>query len=134
MSYDYIVFESYYKHGETMTNIYDSLYDFFEKELYYNMENCLCKIKDHNESENERSKKSASYYYNKYKYLLSRRPYGEKIDKIRYFTLLTEEIESDEDKLFEEVIDMNEYIIDIHWSIRGIVKVKKDSYSISYKW
>jgi hypothetical protein len=145
MTYDYIVFNSYYKHGETMTNVYDSFYKFFEKTLHNNMIDFLLEVQDQldeeeseDESEEEESKnydidddddlKKYIIYYNKYKKLL---PEGRNEDKMKYFKLLTEEIESDEDKLFKEILVMNEYIKDSEWSIRSIIKVKKDSYKLT---
>lgn len=133
MTYDYIVFNSYYKHGDTMTNVYDSFYKFFEKTLHDNMIDFLLKVQDQLDDEddgNYRDNDVKRYiiYYDKYKELL---PEGRNEDKMKYFKLLTEEIESDKDDLFKEVLVMNEYIRDNGWSIRTIIKVKKDSYKLT---
>ncbi len=133
MTYDYIVFNSYYKHGETMTNVYDSFYKFFEKTLHDNMIDFLLKVQDQLDGEddgNYRDNDVKRYiiYYDKYKELL---PEGRNEDKMKYFKLLTEEIEPDKDDLFKEVLVMNEYIRNNGWSIRSIIKVKKDSYILT---
>jgi len=146
MSYDYISFESYYKHGETLTKVHNSFYDFFIKTLHGNIISFLMKILENEEikkedeeegyivEENEEEKEKSRInkeYYNKYKDLYIRDSYkrSNSDTQLEYFKILTEKIEPNEEKCFQEIIVMNELIQYSEWSIRSIIKVKKDSYS-----
>ncbi len=146
---NYIVFSSYYKHGETSTKIYQSLYEIFDKFLYVNICECIEQIIYENEpdsdSDDDSDNESVKVYdedsekaeieynllYKKYKNIYERRYHEvEKNKKEEYFKILTENIESNEEILLNEIIRMNEKLYSDNWSIRTIIKVKKENYSI----
>jgi hypothetical protein len=149
---NYIVFSSYYKHGETSTEIYQSLLEMFDKFLYINICECLEQIilenipdsESENESDDDSDNESVKIYdedyenakieynmlYNKYKNMYERQYRSiEKNKKQDYFKILTENIETNEEILLNDIIKMNHNLFTNNWSIRTIIKVKKNYYT-----
>ena len=143
---NYIVFSSYYKHGETSTEIYQSLLEMFDKFLYINICECLEQIimentsdsesdnesddDSDNDEDNENSKIENNILYKKYNKIYDKRYRSiEKNKKQDNFKILTENIETDEEILLNDIIKMNHNLFTNNWSIRTIIKVKKDYYT-----
>ncbi len=138
---NYIIFSSYYKHGETNTvvaksfkecfgAVVESVYDFMQNQYELWDEYEEYKIEEDMEEHANRVWNEIKDYescFNKYKVLFETERNASNKDKL--FEIFTEKIEVTEEQFFADVIHMNKVIYDNDWSIRTIIKIPCDSYS-----
>ena len=128
---NYIVFSSYYKHGETSCDVYTSFKDCFGGLV----QSIFDFISKHNENLDEYEEedemveeiKTNENYFNKYKILFETESDASNTEKL--YQIFIDSINCSDKEFFDDVIEMNKVLYDNDWSVRGIVKVPSNSYS-----